>query len=200
MKKSTLTMASFLVLAGFTACNNTETTTTTTTTDSNKIATDQTVTDNTTNVPVAKTPFTGEDSIFVWNAALGGMMEVEAGNLAQQNATSDRVKAFATMMVNDHSKANAELMSMASARGMTLPTALPADMQTHMEAMKKMTGKAFDKHYMDMMTGDHKKAIADFEKQSSSGADAELKAWATKTLPALQMHRDSAEAISKAKM
>ena len=90
-------------------------------------------------------------------------MEVEAGNLAQQNAASDRVKAFGTMMVNDHNKANSELMALASGRGATPPTALPADMQTHMEQMRKMTGKAFDKHYMSMMVNDHQKTIADFE-------------------------------------
>jgi putative membrane protein len=103
-------------------------------------------------------------------------------------------------MVNDHSKANSELMSLTSGRGVTLPTALPADKQKHLDDMRKMTGKAFDKHYMDMMVNDHKKTIADFEKEASAGSDADLKTFATKTLPTLQKHRDSAVAINKAKM
>ena len=205
MKKFHLTLAGFILLAGFTACNDsgTETSTTTTTTDSSNATVNQTGTNNTTSTTTStgnRMPFSAQDSTFVMKAAIGGMMEVEAGNLAQQNATNDRVKAFGTMMVNDHSKSNAELMAMANGRGVTLPTALPADMQKHLDEMKNMKGKAFDNHYMNMMVTDHQKTIADFEKQANGGADAELKAWAAKTLPVLQMHRDSATAINKTKM
>ena len=63
-----------------------------------------------------------------------------------------------------------------------------------------MKGKSFDSHYMGMMVKDHQKTLTDFEKQSTGGSDADLKAWAAKTLPTLQMHRDSATAISKAKL
>jgi putative membrane protein len=206
MKKMNLSIAGFLLLASFSACNNTGTdtsTTTTTTTDSNNTTTTPTVTTDT-NASTTSTgnrmPFSTQDSTFVMKAAIGGMMEVEAGNIAQQNAASDRVKAFGTMMVNDHSKANSELMALASGRGVTLPTALPADMQKHMDEMRKMKGKAFDSHYMSMMVKDHNEDVGLFQKQANGGADAELKAWAAKTLPVLQMHKDSATSINKTKM
>ena len=127
-------------------------------------------------------------------------MEVEAGNLAQQNAQSDRVKAFGSMMVRDHSAANQELTSLASGRGITLPSELPADMKKHVDQMRNMKGKQFDTHYMSMMLSDHKKDVAEFEKQSNNANDADLKAWASKTLPTLKMHLDSAQAINKGKM
>ncbi|HYC27314.1 MAG TPA: DUF4142 domain-containing protein, partial [Chitinophagaceae bacterium] len=172
----------------------------TTTTDSSNAA-NNTGTNNTNAATIStanRLPLSAEDSTFVMKAAIGGLMEVEAGNLAQQNATNERIKAFGTMMVNDHTKANSELMALASGRGVTLPTTLPPDMIKHMEEMRKMKGKAFDNHYMGMMVNDHQKTIADFEKQANSGSDSELKAWAAKTLPALQMHRDSATTINKA--
>jgi putative membrane protein len=53
---------------------------------------------------------------------------------------------------------------------------------------------------MDMMVKDHNKTIADFQKASNDAKDADLKGWAGKTLPTLQMHLDSAQAINKAKM
>jgi len=127
-------------------------------------------------------------------------MEVNAGNAAQSNAVGSRVKAFGAMMVSDHSKANSELMSLASAKGITLPSALPADEQKHVDAMSKMKGKEFDSHYMSMMLTDHKKDVAEFEKEASSATDPDLKAWAAKTLPTLKAHLDSAQAISKSKM
>ena len=205
MKKMNLSLAGLFLLAGFTACNetgtDTSTTTNTTTTDSTNITTNTTGTTDTGSTSTAtRTPFSTQDSTFVMKAAVGGMMEVEAGNIAQQNAASDRVKAFASMMVNDHSKANSELAALASGRGVTIPTALPADMQKHLDEMRKMKGKSFDSHYMGMMVKDHQKTLTDFEKQSTGGSDADLKAWAAKILPTLQMHRDSATAISKAKL
>jgi putative membrane protein len=124
-------------------------------------------------------------------------MEVEAGNMAQQNANSQRVKDFAAMMVRDHSQANNELKSLASSRNMMLPDSMMKKHKDHITAMSKMTGKSLDKHYMSMMLNDHKKDVSNFEKASNSAADADLKAFAAKTLPVLKMHLDSAQAINK---
>lgn len=214
MKKMNLLLAGCILLAGFTACNSDSTTTTTTTdsanqntmsggSDSNNAMNNSATSDNvnsttSSNSNMTKTPLSKDDSTFVVKAAMGGMMEVEAGNMAQSNAMSDRVKNYGMMMVNDHSKANSELMSLVAGR-VTIPTELPADMKKHGEAMMKMKGKDFDKHYMSMMLTDHKKDIALFEKQASSGGDADLKAFAAKTLPTLKMHMDSVQAISKMK-
>jgi putative membrane protein len=155
----------------------------------------------TTSTPTANTtPLNKSDSGFVMKAAMGGMMEVEAGNIATQNATNQRVKDFAAMMVRDHSQANNELKTLVSSRGITLPTALSADMQKHLDQMRKMTGSSFDKHYMSMMVEDHNKDVAEFKKQSTSATDSDLKNWAAKTLPVLQTHQDSAKAINKAKL
>lgn len=204
MKKMHLLIAGFVLSAGITACSDSGTSTTnadsssTSTTDSNAGSTANENNTSTTTSTGNTMPLSAQDSTFVMKAATGGMMEVEAGNVAQQNGQHDRVKAFATMMVNDHNKANSELMALVSKRGMTVPTALPPDMAQHMEELRKMKGKQFDSHYMGMMVNDHQKTIADFEKQANSGTDAELKAWAQKTLPVLQMHRDSATAINRA--
>lgn len=154
-------------------------------------------TTNTMDTNANTAPLTGDDSTFVMEAAIGGMMEVESGNLAQQNAMNQRVKDFGSMMVTDHSKANSELKSLVGGRLM-IPETLPEDLRKHMDEMRKMTGKAFDNHYVKMMEDDHKKTIDKFQKQSQSGNDAQLKSWAAAQLPVLQKHRDSVEAIRKA--
>jgi len=133
-------------------------------------------------------------------AATGGMAEVEMGNLAQQKAVNQRVKDFGTMMVKEHSQANDELKALVSNRGITIPTALPADQQKHMDAMQKMTGKSFDQHYVDMMVNDHKKDINEFKMAAEKCNDNDLKTWASKTLPTLQKHMDSIQAIKKSKL
>ena len=144
-------------------------------------------------------PLEKMDRDFVMKAAGGGMMEVELGNIAQQNAASQRVKDFGAMMVRDHSKANDELKAFASKRNLMLNTdSLMALHKSHIDAMKNKTGAAFDKAYMSMMLDDHKKDVAEFEKASKMCKDQECQGWAGKTLPTLQTHLDSAQAISKA--
>jgi putative membrane protein len=209
MTKMNLIACSTILVGSLVACNSSSDTSTTTSDSTHTSTTMNTPgTDsmnstggaNSSSAPVSKTPLNAGDSTFVMKAAAGGMMEVNAGNTAQANAANDRVKGFGTMMVNDHSKANSELMSLASSKGLTLPSALPADMQKHVDEMAKLKGKSFDSHYMSMMLNDHKKDIADFEKEAASGNDPDLKAWASKTLPTLKAHLDSAQAISKMKM
>src|SRR5256885_1591648 len=63
------------------------------------------------------------DKAFMMNAAKGGMMEVEGGKLAAQNAQNADVKKFGNRMVTDHSKANSELMPFAKEAGASLPAA-----------------------------------------------------------------------------
>ena len=136
------------------------------------------------------------DSTFVMKAAVGGMTEVQGGQTAQQSAQNDRVKNFGQMMVNDHSKANQQLQSLAAAKGLTLPADLPADKQKMLTQMKSTQGAAFDKHYMSMMVEDHQKDVADFEKQSNSASDPDVRSFASQTLPGLKIDLDSAKAIN----
>src|SRR5215213_7547198 len=158
MKKKLFFLAIVLSTAIIWSCNNSGDSTTAG--DSSTIATTGSDTmstaDNNTNTPVSTTPLSKDDSAFVMEAAVGGLMEVQAGQLAQQNAQNQRVKDFGGMMVTDHSKANDELKSYAAGHGITLPTDLPADKQKHIDAMKNMKGAAFDKHYISMMLDDHK--------------------------------------------
>lgn len=207
MKKMNLILCCFALCGVFTACNSgtdtgTSTTSTSSTTDSSSMSTNTTASaaPASTTPAASKTPLGAADSAFMMKAAMGGMMEVSAGTAAQSNAVNDRVKANGSMMVTDHTKANTELMALASSKGVTLPAALPADQQKHLDDMAKMKGKAFDSHYISMMMNDHKKDIAEFEKEANSGMDADLKAWAAKTLPTLKMHRDSVQALAKMKM
>ena len=69
-----------------------------------------------------KSGVSAADRHFMDKAAQGGMAEVELGQLAEQNASSQEVKDFGKRMVTDHSKANDELKQLASKQDVTLPT------------------------------------------------------------------------------
>jgi putative membrane protein len=135
----------------------------------------------------------GADATFAMNAAKGGLMEVEMGRMAADHATNPDVKQFAQRMVTDHTKANDELKSIASQKGITLPTSIDASAKAKMDKMAKMSGDAFDKAYMDDMLKDHKHDVAEFRKEANGGKDADIKGFAGKTLPTLEEHLKMAE-------
>ena len=116
------------------------------------------------------------DKNFMMNAAKGGMMEVEWGKLAAQNAQNADVKKFGNRMVTDHSKANSDLMALAKEEGVSLPSA-------------KSPGKwKSDKDYMAMMVKDHQADLAEFQKEAQSGTDPDVKAFAAKGAKMVSTH------------
>ncbi len=138
----------------------------------------------------------GKTAEFIAKAASGGMMEVEMGRLAQQNGEDERVKSLGALMVEDHSKVNEELKSIAAAKNIVLPATIDEMHQKHIDDLGKKKGKDFDKAYIDMMLDDHKEDIDLFEKQASDGTDAAIKGFAANTLPALKKHLETVKAIS----
>src|SRR4051794_4768099 len=102
-----------------------------------------------------------EDTKFVKEAAAGGMEEVELGKLAAAKASSADVKSFGQKMVDDHSKANNQLMQLASQKGIDLPKGQSVMAKHDSAKLAKLKGAAFDKAYMDMMVKDHKKDVAE---------------------------------------
>ena len=136
------------------------------------------------------------DKKFMKEAAEGGLAEVELGKLATEKASSQEVKNFGQRMVNDHSKANEELKQIASTKGVTLPDNLSAKDKMLKERLTKLNGSNFDRAYMENMVKDHKKDVADFNRESSNGKDSEVKQFAGKTLPTLQEHLKKAESIA----
>lgn len=139
-----------------------------------------------------------KDKDFVKEAAGGGLMEVELGRYAQQNARNPRVKQFGAMMVRDHSKANEELKGLASRKNVDLSDALDNSHQNKLSDLKQKTGSDFDEAYIKEMVDDHEKDVDKFKKQAEDGEDQDLKAFAAKTLPVLLMHQDSAKSIRDA--
>ena len=146
----------------------------------------------------ASAKLAGADKTFVEKAAVGGMAEVQLGNLAQQKAANDQVKQFAARMVTDHTKANDELKQIASTKGVQLPSALDKKHQSDMDRLQKMSGADFDKAYMSHMVDDHKQDVAEFKKEANGGKDGDVKGFAAKTLPTLEEHLKLAQTTNDA--
>lgn len=201
MKK--LSLASIIAAAIiFSACNGNSNTSTNTDSTTNSMSSTDTTNnmnsmDTTNNSSNAMSAVDDNAKDFAKDAAEGGMMEVQLGNIAEKNAGSQSVKDFGKMMVDDHTKINDNLKDLAAKKNVTLPTTVSSDQQKDIDKLSKKTGNDFDKDYVSMMVDDHKKDIADFKKSGDKITDPDFKDFIIKTLPTLQKHLDSIQVIKK---
>ena len=91
-------------------------------------------------------------------------------------------------MVADHGKANSELLSIASSKGITVSDKLDEKHQKMVDKISNLSGAEFDKAYVDAMVKGHHKAEALFSTEASSGQDSDIKAFAAKTCETIKMH------------
>jgi putative membrane protein len=137
------------------------------------------------------------DQEFVTEAATGGMAEVKLGQLAQERAGNPEVKKFGEKLAEDHTMANKELMALLRKKGMAMPTKeLPQKMQDTYNRLSRLKGEEFDRVYLKDMLQDHRHDIALFESISKTGKDADIRAFAMKTLPTLREHYQKARELA----
>ncbi len=182
-----LTLFAIVIVVAAMACKKSENYNETTTTASETTAT-ATETSASTAVPLNDT-----DKDFVGAAARGGIAELDLAQDGFGHATNADVKAFAQKLIDDHSKANQELLQFAQTRNATVAGETEAKVKEAKERLLKLTGKSFDQAFVQQMIDDHKNTITKFEDESKNGSDAELKAWVDKTLPTLREHLKTAE-------
>ncbi len=128
------------------------------------------------------------DETFLKKAADGNMAEVQLGQLAQKNASSDSVKQFGQRMVTDH---------LAASKGVTLPSSPATKIKAAYNRLASKAGAEFDKDYITTMVKDHNEDIAEFRKEAESGMDPDVKALASQALPILQEHLRMAQDCAK---
>ncbi|HOZ77278.1 MAG TPA: DUF4142 domain-containing protein [Ferruginibacter sp.] len=133
------------------------------------------------------------DADFAVKMADAGMFEVEMGKLALQNASSPKVKEYAQMMIDEHTKANNELMEAARTKNITLPAGLSDKCQKKFGELSEKKGKDFDKEYMSAMIDDHEEVLDVLNKQAENGNDADLKAWAQSKVGGIKQHLETAK-------
>jgi putative membrane protein len=144
----------------------------------------------------AATALSGQDKSFLKDAAEGGNAEVSGSQVALEKSGNADVKAFAQMMVDDHGKAGAELKGLADQKGVKVSDTPSIAKKTEIKLLSERKGSSFDQHYADSIgVKAHEDTIKLFQKEVDKGTDADVKAWASKTLPALQHHLEAAQAL-----
>lgn len=144
----------------------------------------------------ARNALNQEDRRFVQETAVGGMAEVELSKIAQKSENPD-IKRFADRMVQDHTAANQELMSVTGGLGIDVPKALDHEHEQMRQNLATLHGKALDDQYMKVMVQDHNKTVKLFQQEERSGGNTQLKSFAAKALPILKEHQTTATEIAR---
>ena len=132
---------------------------------------------------------------FVDKAAVGGMFEVDSSKIAEGKAQDQAVKDFAQKMIDDHGAANAKLQTIAGEQKLTVPKELDAKHKADLDSLQN-TKDAVDKPYVQLQRDAHSEAVTLFESYAKDGDNAQLKTFASETLPTLKMHQEMIEKIA----
>jgi putative membrane protein len=138
------------------------------------------------------------DQLFAEEAAQVALAQVSLAKVALEKSANDHVRNFGERMVQDLAEAHAALQGLSRTLVLTLPSGLDAAQLQSLVELRKMSGAAFDRQYMHDVVTLHKMAVLLYEKQATSGDNAELRSFAAKTLPLLQRHLLLAEATQRA--
>jgi len=125
---------------------------------------------------------------FLEEVAQHSMAEVQAGRLAGRRATNPQAKQFGQQMAQDQEKSYEEVVQLAKAKSIGLPTQPDNGHKAETARLEKLSGAEFDRKYLDATVKDHEKDVKAFERMARNAKDPDVKAFAGKTLPVLVGH------------
>lgn len=128
-------------------------------------------------------------------ATHGNIGEIRAGLTAEQKAQAPAVKAFARLMVLDHTELQSQLDATAALDHVTLPSKPGQTADKQMGQLSSMSGSQFDTAYINDQVQDHEKVVSRFEAEQSNAHDPSIIAVASGSLPILKQHLALAKAV-----
>jgi putative membrane protein len=139
----------------------------------------------------------GQDTTFLLQASQSNNAEISLGTLALTNASSDSVRSFAQMMIQDHTAAQANLRSMVDSVRSTLnlSDSLSANQMATRDSLMSLSGAAFDSAYIASQVVSHQNTLAAFDAEIANGQNGQVKGYATRYRPAIQSHLNMADSL-----
>jgi putative membrane protein len=128
------------------------------------------------------------DSLFAAAAASGGLAEVSLSQLGVQKATDPELKRFSQQMIDEHTRMNSELTTLATQKRVALPRMADSRAQFCAQSLAGLSGEEFDRCYAKAQLVAHMDSVATFEAEAERGQDRDMKALAARTLPHLKDH------------
>ncbi|CAA9493046.1 MAG: hypothetical protein AVDCRST_MAG39-894 [uncultured Sphingomonadaceae bacterium] len=134
-------------------------------------------------------------SAFVPMAASSDTFEINSSQLALQRATGADTRAYAQMMIRDHSNTTQQLSAAARTSGIEPPppgTMLPMHQALFEQLQNAGTGAAFDRTYWTLQAQSHQMALDLHSNYARNGDQPALRQVAQTATPIVRMHLEEA--------
>jgi len=152
----------------------------------NTAATDNSAGQNSQNSSSAK--LSDSEKQLLQKVAAADKAEIEMGQLAQSNGSSDNVKQLGQKLVDDHTQNNQQLQQIAQQKGVQLEDQEKPDEQAAKAKFEKMKGAQFDKVFLQHERDDHAKLLKELQQQQDQVQDPDVKSFLSQTITAVQQH------------
>lgn len=136
------------------------------------------------------------DTVFIQSAAKDGMAEIQMGNTALGKSSDDKVKALAQRVVDDHTKANTALKTLAESKKVSFPSDPGKDAQKENDKLAAMKPAGFDQAWSKAMIKDHQDAIKLFTAEGKDTKDTDIQQFVKTNLPTLKSHLEKAQQLA----
>ena len=134
---------------------------------------------------------------FMKTAIQGNLAEISVGKLAADKGTTEAIKSYGRMLVDDNNKANQAAIDAAKSLGVAaLPLTPDAEQQALHDRLATEPGKVFDTDLVNAMLQDHQKMIGAYEKAANEDNDAAGR-YASDVLPNLRKHMEEVTKLAQ---
>jgi putative membrane protein len=127
-------------------------------------------------------------AVFLPKAAAGNRFEIVTGQLAQQRAQSDAVKALGAMFVTDHTAALQQVTQVAGTLGVSLPPGLDPMQQAIVDRLQTLTGAEFDAAWLRAQIHAHRMALRLHLRAAIRGENDAIRMLGQNALPVITKH------------
>jgi predicted outer membrane protein len=127
-------------------------------------------------------------AVFLPKAAAGNRFEIVTGQLAQERAQSDAVKALGAMFVTDHTAALQQVTQVAETLGVSLPPGLDPMQQAIVDRLQMLSGAEFDAAWLQAQIRAHRMALRLHLRAAIRGENAAVRTLGQNALPVITKH------------
>ena len=136
------------------------------------------------------------DTLFMMAVSMSNRFELESSQAAVKKNVTGATLEYANKMILEHNKAQTALAALAQKKNISsLPHDSGAQNRMLINNLTLSSGAEFSKGYLAAQLEGHKNTVKIFETEIKLGKNADVKAFAQKNLPTIQMHTQMATAL-----
>ncbi|MFT3811426.1 MAG: DUF4142 domain-containing protein [Micropepsaceae bacterium] len=131
-------------------------------------------------------------------ATIGNLYEIEAANIAWERSTNEDVKAFAKMLIADHTASNSKLAVLIGQAEGEAPGSLDDAHQKMIDELNAAEDANFDSVYLAQQLSAHEASLALHENYAASGVDEPFKTFAAEAAKTVATHIERLKSLKTA--